>query len=427
MVAETTRRFDRLEAQAAQIVDGFRRAGFEFVAPAIIQPADAFLDTIGESLRNRTYVFTDPAGHELCLRPDVTVPAARLYRERHPKTDPRRKYCYNGPVFRYQEWARLSAPSAMDAGGPAAVGPDVGSGSPGDATADTSLEVQPREFRQAGIEAFGDTDRERADAEVFALTISALRDAGLKAFTLTLGDLGLLFAVIDALDIPERWRLRLRAACSNPERFQGELDALRNPARSLAKSAQPEGLGALISALSPSRPQEAAARVEDFIREAGMTFFGNRTLAEVTESLLEAAADLHEKPLAPEAAQLIQSYMSIRASPRAAGARIADLASTSGVDIAAALDAYNRRIDLLAQAGISWDSCVFAAPYGRDLAYYTGFVFQVEVPEYGRGGHLAGGGRYDQLLNAAGGHGHVPAVGAAIHTERLLRAVEEGA
>ena len=38
---------------------------------------DESLDAIGEALRARTYVFIDPDGDELCLRPDLTVPALR--------------------------------------------------------------------------------------------------------------------------------------------------------------------------------------------------------------------------------------------------------------------------------------------------------------------------------------------------------------
>ena len=57
--------------------------------PRFIQPADVFLDQIGEQVRGRTYVFTDLAGEELCLRPDLTVPVSRLYLERHPRADER--------------------------------------------------------------------------------------------------------------------------------------------------------------------------------------------------------------------------------------------------------------------------------------------------------------------------------------------------
>jgi ATP phosphoribosyltransferase regulatory subunit len=45
----------------------------------------------------------------------------------------------------------------------------------------------------------------------------------------------------------------------------------------------------------------------------------------------------------------------------------------------------------------------------------------MEIEGKGVAGHVAGGGRYDGLIAAlSGGSRDVPAVGAAIHTERLL-------
>ena len=72
--AATTVDNDALDAEAGRLMAAFVAAGYERIAPDIIQPAGLFLDVIGESLRGRTYVFTDPDGQELCLRPDLTVP-----------------------------------------------------------------------------------------------------------------------------------------------------------------------------------------------------------------------------------------------------------------------------------------------------------------------------------------------------------------
>ena len=102
MPAESAVQFEALEAQAGALMDLFKSAGYEPVAPSILQPAGVFLDSLGESLRGRTYVFSDLDGEELCLRPDLTVPACRLYLERHPEADATARYCYNGPAFRYQ-------------------------------------------------------------------------------------------------------------------------------------------------------------------------------------------------------------------------------------------------------------------------------------------------------------------------------------
>ncbi len=390
MVAETARSFDALEVQAAAIMSVFNNAGYEAVAPAIIQPADVFLDVVGEALRGRTYVFTDPEGEELCLRPDITVPTCRLYIERFPKAEQRAKYAYNGPAFRYQ-------PGGMDAN-------------------------HPREFRQAGIESFGETDREKSEIEIVALAIDALRTAGLKSFKMRIGDLGLFTMLLGALDMPTRWRRRLAQNFWRKEAFHAELTALCQDERPKRTNLPQE----VLARLDPANPIESEGIVAEYLENASFPLIGTRTLEEITNNLLDIAADSREAALDIEAAQLIDDYVAVRASPRAAGARIRDLMSERGVNIGPALDRYIRRIDLLAQTGIDWAQAEFSAEFGRSLEYYTGFVFQIEIPVFGDGVTVAGGGRYDSLLRAVGAPRDIPGVGLAIHTERLLAAVEEG-
>ena len=118
MVAETAQQFEALEAQAARIMGVFTEGGYERVAPSIIQPADLFLDVVGESLRARTYVFTDQEGDELCLRPDLTLPACRIYLERHPHAEAPARLCYNGSAFRFQPGGAIGgAPARIPPGG----------------------------------------------------------------------------------------------------------------------------------------------------------------------------------------------------------------------------------------------------------------------------------------------------------------------
>ncbi len=53
-------------------------------------------------------------------------------------------------------------------------------------------------------------------------------------------------------------------------------------------------------------------------------------------------------------------------------------------------------------------------------------VFQIEISGAGVAGQIAGGGRYDGLIRALSrGANDVPAVGAALHTERLLAAASQ--
>ncbi len=263
MAAELAARFEALEDQAERIMGVFARAGYERVAPSFIQPAEIFLDRIGEALRNRTYVFTDPDGQELCLRPDLTIPAARIYMERNPQSGAEARYCYNGPVFRYQ-------PGEPDA-------------------------LRPREHRQAGLENFGAADREQADAEVLSLVLEAVRLAGLRGFAIRCGDLGLFRALLDALPIPARWRHRLMHGFWRQESFHQVLRQLARPAAPLAD----KDVAALAASLDPADRLGAEQDVAAFIEARNIALLGARNLGEITERLLAAAADMREQPLSP--------------------------------------------------------------------------------------------------------------------------------
>src|SRR5205809_5823791 len=116
---------------AEALLASFERAGYARVAPAILQPAEPFLDLSGEDSRKRMFLTVDPHGRELCLRPDLTNPVSRDYLA-SPAAGTAKGYCYLGPVFRHRS-------------------------------------QEPSEFLQAGIESFGRTDTAAADAEMLTL------------------------------------------------------------------------------------------------------------------------------------------------------------------------------------------------------------------------------------------------------------------
>ncbi len=390
MPPEMTLNFEALSAQTQRLMGVFTRAGYELVAPAVIQPAGLFLDVVGEELRARTYVFTDPEGAELCLRPDLTVPTCRLHLARHGAGDVPARYCYNGPAFRYQP------------GG-------------GDAT-------HPREFRQAGIECFAAADREQADAEVTGLIAEALREADLRNPQLRIGDLGLFTALVSALPIPARWRRRLHHKFWRPEAFRAELARLTS-AKALAVHDLPPSL---VSAVDPAAPADAAAHVEAYLAETGSELIGTRTVQEIAERIVIAVADARETPLAAGTARLLEDYVSVRAPAREASSRIRALTAPAlgkSAPLEMALSAFDRRLDLLEAAGVDLAGASFSAEFGRNLEYYTGFVFEFVAPQLGAKSPVAGGGRYDSLLADVGAPAIIPAVGSCIHTERLLKAL----
>jgi histidyl-tRNA synthetase len=78
-------------------------------------------------------------------------------------------------------------------------------------------------------------------------------------------------------------------------------------------------------------------------------------------------------------------------------------------------------IRLVAESGEKPDITVDAG-FARGLEYYTGMIFEVYVPELDIA--LAGGGRYDRLVELFGGE-PTPAVGVAHGIDRIMLALQE--
>src|ERR1700694_335773 len=158
-------------AWADALLLSFAQAGYVRAEPAMLQPAEPFLDLSGEDIRKSLYLTTDASGEELCLRPDLTIPVARDYLTSGRAGEPA-GFSYLGPVFRYRG-------------------------------------AQPSQFLQAGIESFGRADRAAADAEMLALALQATNAFGLKDVEIRTGDVALFTTLIDALDLYPVWRRRL--------------------------------------------------------------------------------------------------------------------------------------------------------------------------------------------------------------------------
>ena len=361
---------EALARQNAAIMAVFERAGFEHVQPDILQPADLFLESSGEDIRARTYVFTDPSGAEMCLRPDLTVPACRYHLSQAAKPQSEARYCYCGPAFRF--------PHETEA---------------------------PGEFVQAGLEWYAAADAQGAEARVLKLTLAALEAAGLEKYTVTIGDLGLFTGLLDDIDMPARWRSRLRRQFWRPQAFH---DLLLSYASDHA--GKRSSISEHVDAMAGRSDDAARDAVSKMLTSAGLPLVGGRSEEEIAARLLEKSADRSEAKIDAAAAAMLDAYLAIARTDA-----MAALGAIGAAHFAAAQVAYGRRIDAMENLGLNPRRFRFAAAFGRELEYYTGFVFQIEAA----GAVIAGGGRYDNLMSDIGAPCPISAVGSAIYTDRL--------
>ncbi|HEV2650334.1 MAG TPA: ATP phosphoribosyltransferase regulatory subunit, partial [Rhizomicrobium sp.] len=273
---------------------------------------------------------------------------------------------------------------------------------------------RPTQFYQAGVELLGLEDSAAAEIEIMSLAVQALQVVGLKDFDMKVGDLGLFGALVDALDVPSQWRARLKRHFWRAGYFEALLNRLTHGA-----STDTQRLLGSLGGLSQSESHAAIEGLMDMVADAPQ---GARTREEIVERLMEQAADAAALRLDSKIAKVITSLLNVSGTAQAAMAEIRTLTSNAGVKLDAPLAAMEARLAALGSLGVDPSRVTFAARFGRNMEYYTGFVFELWSHDAEGPVQVAGGGRYDTLMEALGARQATPAIGCALRTERVLAA-----
>jgi ATP phosphoribosyltransferase regulatory subunit len=220
-----------LRAVTDRIRAVFERSGYGEVYTPALEYEDTFARAELVGARPAYRVF-DEHGAVLVLRPDMTVPIARLASTRYPQAEPPLRFCYFAHAYR-------------------GVRPQRG---------------QSREFLQAGVELLG-APAPGGTAEVLGVLCEALDAAGLEGFRVGLGDASLYPSLLAALGAdPERSELILRALVGGDfvgvEREVRELGLPAHEAELLLRVPQLRGGPEVLEGLSGALDQAVAGMRE---------------------------------------------------------------------------------------------------------------------------------------------------------------------
>jgi histidyl-tRNA synthetase len=288
--------------------------GYREIATPTFEHAELFTERSGEDVKNEMYIFTDKGGRELSLRPELTAPTMRFYAGELRHLPKPIKVFYFGNCFRYER-------------------PQSG---------------RFREFWQFGAEIMGG-DVQGSDADIIAMAIASLRNAGLTEFTLRIGHLGILRGLLEAMGISgERQSQCMRLI------DKGELDTLFD----LLEGEAGGETGNIRAVIEMEKSSELGKMIDNLVKDN-----------ERAESALE------------------------------------ELKTT--LALVKSLGAEEYTIDL----GIA-----------RGLDYYTGMVFEIDVPSLGAEKQVCGGGAYE--LAELFGAEKINSTGFAIGFDRVMMALK---
>lgn len=155
----------------------FERWAYTEIIPPTYEHYDVLMAGSDADFERRIFRVLDREGNILALRPDITTQVARIVGTKlHDLPLPLRFYYLNN-VFRFEE-------------------PQAG---------------RQREFYQAGLELIG-APGAQADAEVIAVAIEALQQAGLRGFQINLGQMGFFRAIVAELALSSAQVMELKGA-----------------------------------------------------------------------------------------------------------------------------------------------------------------------------------------------------------------------
>ncbi len=162
-----------LRAMTDRVRAVFEQAGYgEVYTPAL--EYERTFDRASTAGARPSYRMFDEHGNVMVLRPDMTVPIARVVANRYAQAEPPLRFCYFAHAYR-------------------GVRPQRG---------------QPREFLQAGVELIGSPAPE-GTAEVLSVLCAALDAAGLDTYRVGLGDASLYPTLLQTLGVASEHRERI--------------------------------------------------------------------------------------------------------------------------------------------------------------------------------------------------------------------------
>jgi histidyl-tRNA synthetase len=135
--------------------------GYREITTPTFEHSELYIERSGEAIKNEMYMFKDKGGRDLSLRPELTLPTMRFISNDMRNVPKPIKVYYFGNCFRYER-------------------PQSG---------------RFREFWQYGAEVIGGGIHE-SDADIIALAVSSLENAGLRGFETRIGHLGVLRAML---------------------------------------------------------------------------------------------------------------------------------------------------------------------------------------------------------------------------------------
>ena len=339
-----------------KILQSVKAKGFKYIElPSVIE-ANHIVQRSGENFRKFIFSFIDQNGIELCLRPDLTIVSCLRYLENNLKG--KEKISYSGQAYRKSQNKKDSI--IRD---------------------------------QIGFEIIGSKDEKNDDKEIINTSLKSLKNLKYSSGTLTLGNVEIFNILISKLDIPKRWKLRLSRHFWREKYFADLLKRLETN-----------------SDVDPTIVEIDKRRYLKMLKENKSSVIAGRSIEEILKRFDKKIRDPRRLSKGRNVSKIIREFLNIKCPINKAANVLNKFFKKYQINLVV-----DQRYFPTSSNRISKLNVIFSTSFGRQLEYYTGMVFKIDIKSKNKIKNVINGGRYDQLISDLGSNKQVSAVGAALN------------
>ena len=339
-----------------KILQSVKAKGFKYIElPSVIE-ANHIVQRSGENFRKFIFSFIDQNGIELCLRPDLTIVSCLRYLENNLKG--KEKISYSGQAYRKSQNKKDSI--IRD---------------------------------QIGFEIIGSKDEKNDDKEIINTSLKSLKNLKYSSGTLTLGNVEIFNILISKLDIPKRWKLRLSRHFWRENYFNDLLKRLETN-----------------SDVDPTIVEIDKRRYLKMLKENKSSVIAGRSIEEILKRFDKKIRDPRRLSKGRNVSKIIREFLNIKCPINKAANVLNKFFKKYQINLVV-----DQRYFPTSSNRISKLNVIFSTSFGRQLEYYTGMVFKIDIKSNNKIKNVINGGRYDQLISDLGSKKQVSAVGAALN------------
>ena len=338
------------------ILRSVKSKGFKYIdLPSVIE-ANHIVQRSGENFRKFIFSFTDQNGSELCLRPDLTIASCLRYLENNLKG--KEKIFYSGQAYRKSQNKKDSI--IRD---------------------------------QVGFEIIGSKDEKNDDKEIISTSLKSLQNIKYSSGTLTIGNVEIFNLLISKLDIPKRWKLRLSRHFWREKYFNDLLKRLETN-----------------SDVDPTIVEIDKKRYFKMLKEDPTKVVAGRSINEILKRFDSKIRDPRGTNKGKNVSKIIKEFLKIKCPINKAANELNKFFKKNRINLIVDQKYFPASSNKILKLNV-----VFSTSFGRQLEYYTGMVFKIDIKSKSKNRNIINGGRYDKLISDLGSKNQVAAVGAALN------------